>query len=292
MKLLIIGSKKSRESKQLVKEAITRKHTVRLVPIKNLVFKKTGKDLKVYWKNNDISYYDVVLFRAINQHINEAGIAARYMQKMEKVPVDKVVADYIYDFHKLLMHECLSQKSIPQPKTFQVLDIKGLKTAIKELKLPLIVKYIKGLRGKQVYRFDSKKEIVNFFKNKKNYNFLIQEWLPQKKYYRIFVIGKRVIGAIERLSLKCKNRPILSLPKRSKETIVDKRVKGLAIKAARACKTEIAGVDIMYKNNKPLVLEVNRSPRFYRFQKVTKINVAKKIIKYLEKKCNKNVSKK
>ena len=61
-------------------------------------------------------------------------------------------------------------------------------------------------------------------------------------------------------------------------------MKNLALSASRACNIEIAGIDIMAKNKKCYVLEVNRAPRFIRFAHVTKFNPAKEIINYLHRK--------
>ena len=55
----------------------------------------------------------------------------------------------------------------------------------------------------------------------------------------------------------------------------------IAVKAAKAMGLHIAGVDLMRSNRGPLVLEVNASPGFG-IEKVTRRNVAEKIIDYTE----------
>jgi ribosomal protein S6--L-glutamate ligase len=54
-----------------------------------------------------------------------------------------------------------------------------------------------------------------------------------------------------------------------------------AIKAAKAMGLPICGVDMMRSSRGPLVLEVNSSPGFG-IEKVTDINVAEKIVDYIE----------
>ena len=54
----------------------------------------------------------------------------------------------------------------------------------------------------------------------------------------------------------------------------------LAVKAAKAVKTEIAGVDIIESDDGLQVLEVNSIPGFTALQKVTDINLAEEIISY------------
>ena len=56
-----------------------------------------------------------------------------------------------------------------------------------------------------------------------------------------------------------------------------------AIKAARAMGLGVAGVDMLQSENGPLVLEVNSSPGLEGIEAATKKNIAKEIIKYIER---------
>jgi ribosomal protein S6--L-glutamate ligase len=57
--------------------------------------------------------------------------------------------------------------------------------------------------------------------------------------------------------------------------------KKVALKAARAMGLHVCGVDLMRSERGPLVLEVNASPGFG-IEKVTGIDIASKIINYIE----------
>lgn len=238
MKLIIIGSRFSKESHLLKAEAIKQGHEAEIIPAKLFVF----------------NAFDAILFRAINKHIDLAKKIAQKAKKQNKIIIDEAVAEKDFDFNKLKMHKKLAKEKIPQPET-------------QSLKTPILLKPIAGMRGKGIFYFDNK-------------NYFIQEFMPEKYYYRVFVIGSKVIGAIKRLALKCNNRPNLPLVKRSKKAALTPALKELALKAVKACDFEIAGVDIMANK----VLEVNRSPRFTRFMQVTGINIAQEIIRYLDEK--------
>ncbi len=285
MKIIIIGSRKVIESKLLKGEAEKRNHHLKIVPLTRLIF-KGDKKLSILLPNKqELSSFDAILFRAINKHIIEAKIIAKYMRNNKRIIIDEILARGNYDYHKFLMHSKLWEAKIPQPKTFYPLNLKKVKYALKDLKTPIIIKHIKEMKGRSVFRFDTKKEALNFFIKNKKYHYLIQEWYPSKKYYRVLVLGNKAFGAIERLSLKCKKRPKILLEKRSKKTELTSLLKNLALRAAKATGIEFAGVDIMpNQKDKLSVLEVNRSPQFKRFMKVTGINVAEEIIKYIEKK--------
>ncbi len=56
-----------------------------------------------------------------------------------------------------------------------------------------------------------------------------------------------------------------------------------ALKAARAMGLGVAGVDMLQSSSGPLVLEVNSSPGLEGIEAATKKDIAKEIIKYLER---------
>ncbi|MFH1461182.1 MAG: hypothetical protein ABIF84_02060 [Patescibacteria group bacterium] len=286
MKLLIIGSPRSKES-QLLKEASEkRSHLVKIIPIAELIF-KGEKTLSIRARQGlDIKNFEAVLFRAINRHIIEAKIIAQYMKDKKRVVVDEVLANGNYECHKFFTHSRLWAKQIFQPTTFFIFNPVNLKEVVRKIKPPFIVKHIKGMRGRSNFRFNSQKELFDFFKKKERLGrYLIQEWYPAKYYYRTLVLGSKVLGAMKRLSLHCQDRPKIPLSQRSKKARLSDGLKKISLRTAKAMKIELAGLDIMPDSHGRLrVLEINRSPQFRRFSRVTGIEVAEEIIKYLEKK--------
>jgi ribosomal protein S6--L-glutamate ligase len=59
--------------------------------------------------------------------------------------------------------------------------------------------------------------------------------------------------------------------------------RALAVRAAKVMGLDLAGVDIIRSAHGPLVIEVNSSPGLEGIEGATGINVAEKIIQYLEK---------
>ena len=57
----------------------------------------------------------------------------------------------------------------------------------------------------------------------------------------------------------------------------------IAVAAAKAMGLKVAGVDLLRSDHGPLVLEINSSPGLEGIEKATQINIASKIIQYLEK---------
>ena len=286
MKILIIGSPKSKESQLLKQAAIKKNHSVKIIPLTKLIFSGRQSLLITTPAGLDIKNFEAVLFRAISQHIIEAKIVARYMKNNKKKVIDEILAQGNYEYHKFFMHSRLWTKQIPQPTTFFIFNQANLKEVVKKIKSPFIVKHIKEMHGRSNFRFDSQKKLFDFFKEKERLgHYLIQEWYPAKYYYRTLVLGNNVLGAIERLSLHCQNRPNIPLAQRTKKAILSPALKKISLETTMALGIELSGLDIMPdKKGKLQILEINRSPKFKRFTQVTGINVAEEIIRYIERK--------
>ena len=67
------------------------------------------------------------------------------------------------------------------------------------------------------------------------------------------------------------------------EVKITKQERTMAVKAAKALGLKVAGVDIVRSDRGPLVLEVNSSPGLEGVESISKKNVAKAIIDYVEK---------
>lgn len=291
MKILIIGISQSKESQMLKKEARARKHQVKIIGLADLIFSGKKNLLITTFSGQNIADFEAVLFRAINQHITEAKIIAQYMREHGRIVVDEILARGNYQYHKFFMHSRLWQYQIPQPLTFYPLNFRNFRKIAQKIKMSVVVKHIKEMHGRHNFRFDNKKQLLNFFKNKKHLGqYLIQEWYASSYYYRTLVIDNKVLGAMERVSLHCQNRPRLPLSQRSKKARLFPQLEKISLAAAKALAMEFAGLDIMPDQQGQLrVLEINRSPRFKRFTQITGINVAQKVIEYLEKKNKKAV---
>ena len=57
----------------------------------------------------------------------------------------------------------------------------------------------------------------------------------------------------------------------------------MAIKAVQILGLEVAGVDLLRSHRGPLIIEVNASPGLEGIERVTGINVAAQMIKWVEK---------
>jgi ribosomal protein S6--L-glutamate ligase len=124
-------------------------------------------------------------------------------------------------------------------------------------------------------------------------NILVQEFIEEAKGcdIRCFVIGDKVVAAMERKSAEGDFRSNLHKGGTAQSVKITPEERKTAINATRGLGLNIAGVDILRSNKGPLVMEVNSSPGLEVIEKVTGINVARKIIKFIEENAEKGARK-
>ena len=153
---------------------------------------------------------------------------------------------------------------------------------------PLIVKLLEGTQGQGVVLAETRKaaeSVINSFKTLKA-NLLVQEFIHEAggKDIRCFVIGGRVVAAIQREAAAGEFRANIRFGGTASVIKLMPDEKKLAIKAAKIFGLNIAGVDIIRSNKGTLLLEVNSSPGLESIETTTGKNIAGLIIASIEKK--------
>jgi ribosomal protein S6--L-glutamate ligase len=139
--------------------------------------------------------------------------------------------------------------------------------------------------GDGVIKVNNEKEAIFFLENnlKERKGVLVQQFIPCEKRIdiRVLIIGGKIAGAMQLEPRHDDFRTNIHQKGRARQLDLSKDIKKLAIKSAKACDLEIAGVDlIVEKNCHPLVIEVNYSPGFRGLEAVTGLDIAKQIIDY------------
>ncbi|MBT5338500.1 hypothetical protein HN858_02775 [Candidatus Falkowbacteria bacterium] len=283
MKLLIIGPK-SKENISIAQEAKKRHHHVVHTSLSKISLLVRGNKMEAYWRGKKLDGFGVCLFRGISPHFAKAKTLARFLKFSGTEVIDRELYNKAYEFDKMFMSFEFFQKGLPCIDTFHFSTYEELSRYMAKIPRPVVIKDIAGMQSRNIYSFKTKKGLEQFFQKRKNKvkQFLIQKRLNSNFYYRVVVVGNEVLGAMKRMSYFNLERKNIPLAKRSVFAELTKDLKILALKAAKATNTDIAGVDIIKDGDDLKLLEVNRSPKFKRFTKITKINVAEQIVKYLE----------
>lgn len=155
-----------------------------------------------------------------------------------------------------------------------------------------IIKLLASTQGLGVILVNSKRQglsIVEGF-HRVNQDVLIQEFIEDSKGsdYRAFVVDGKVVGAMRRQALPGEFRSNIHRGASSAAVRLSPEEESLAIKSASLLGLSVAGVDILRSSRGPLILEVNASPGLEGIETTTRLDIAGKIIEYIEK--NKNAS--
>jgi len=190
--------------------------------------------------------------------------------------------------------QVLQKNNIPTPRTIVVRSAQMLEDVVKEIgKYPLILKTSSGSLGVGVMIIESKRamqSIVEMLHGQRHISLVIQEYIKESsgKDIRAFVVGNKVIAAMERVARKRGEfRSNFSLGGKIQEIELTAEENKLALNAANACKLEMAGVDIIRTNSGPKILEVNSNPGIEGITEATDKDISGAIIKYCVKKYKK-----
>ncbi|MBU2476060.1 RimK family alpha-L-glutamate ligase [Candidatus Micrarchaeota archaeon] len=268
MKLAIISIEKQFETERIQEEALKRKHEVYFFSPENLQAEIFPKKI-----------FDVVLFRVLKGNpLQSRALALSFYSAGTKVIDEKLI--HMLGKNKFTNYYSFFKAGLNIPKTF-FLNEKTLFSLPFEQAEWIVVKELEGKRGEGVYKIQFS-ELHSFVSASKEKDFLVQEFIPFEKELRIMVIGGKALGAFEKQSVHWKKN--IAQEAKAVPFKLTKEISGIAVKAAKSTSIEIAGVDLALYKKKWFVLETNRSPQFRAFEESTGINVAEKIVEYLEKK--------
>ena len=189
---------------------------------------------------------------------------------------------------KLRSMQLLSRKGIGLPTTVFANDAKRAEEVIKMAGgAPVVIKLLEGTQGVGVVLAEtnnSAKSVIEAFSGAK-VNILIQEFIKEAggADVRCFVIGDRVVAAMLRQGAEGDFRSNLHRGGRARMTKISSQERAAAVDAAKGMGLNVCGVDMLRSNSGPVIMEVNSSPGLEGIEAATGLDVADKIIEFIEK---------
>ena len=151
---------------------------------------------------------------------------------------------------------------------------------------PYVIKLLEGTQGRGVVLTETMEAAISAIETMKKIdaNILIQEFISESKGedIRAIVVGDKVVASMKRKAKPGEFRSNVHLGGTVENYELNKQEEESAIKAAKVLGLSVAGVDLIQSNRGPLVLEVNSSPGLEGIEKASGVDVADKIIEYLE----------
>jgi len=288
MKIAVLSRDEKLYSTSRLMEAIEQKgHTgVVIDHLKcDIVMDEQGPS--VFYQGDRLDDIDAVIPR-IGASVSFYGTAVVRQFEMMKVfsAIDSLAITRSRD--KLRSLQILSRKGIGMPKTAFTNFSKQDNQVLKHIgDAPVVIKLLEGTQGLGVVLAETNKaakSVMEAFDSLKT-RVILQEFIEEAggSDIRAFVVDGKIVGAMKREGKEGEFRS--NLHRGGKATVIklSRAEKSTALNAAKAMGLAIAGVDMLQSKRGPMVLEVNSSPGLEGIEKSTGVDIAAKIIEYVER---------
>ncbi|MNJ85330.1 Ribosomal protein S6 modification protein [compost metagenome] len=193
----------------------------------------------------------------------------------------------VHSRDKLRCLQVLSKEGIGLPKTVFTNYSRNVEHVVESAGgAPVVLKLLEGTQGLGVVLAENQnaaQSVLEAFNGLKA-RVIVQEFIKEAKGadIRAFVVDGEVVGAMKRQGKEGEFRS--NLHRGGTATIMEltEEEKRTAIKAAEAVGLGVAGVDLLQSSRGPLVLEVNSSPGLEGIERATGVDIAGKIISFIE----------
>jgi ribosomal protein S6--L-glutamate ligase len=291
MKIGILSRNRNLYStRRLVEAAQKNGHEVRVIDVLKCYMNITANEPIVYYQLSaekvEALRFDAVIPR-IGASVTTYGCAVlRQFEVGNVYSINESIA-ITRSRDKLRAHQLLARKGIGQPVTSYAHSARATDKLIESVGgPPLILKLTASTHGTGVLLAETQKAaeaLINAFRGIGS-DFLVQEFIKEAggSDIRCIVVGGRVIAAMQRTASKGEYRSNLHRGGKAEKVKLSPEERSLAVRAAKVMGLDFAGVDIIRSSKGPVVLEVNSSPGLEGIEKATGIDIAGKIIEFVE----------
>jgi ribosomal protein S6--L-glutamate ligase len=188
---------------------------------------------------------------------------------------------------KLRSLQILSRKGIRMPRTaFTNFSKQDNKILSHIGDAPVVIKLLEGTQGLGVVLAETNKaakSVVEAFDSLKT-RVILQEFIQEAggSDIRAFIVNGEIVGAMKRQGKEGEFRSNIHRGGSADVIKLSRAEKSTALNAAKAMGLAIAGVDMLQSKRGPLVLELISSPGLEGIEKSTGVDIACKIIEYVE----------
>jgi ribosomal protein S6--L-glutamate ligase len=273
--------------KRLKEAAAARGHELNIINTLQCYMNIASRRPEIYYNSEKLPVYDAVIPR-IGASITFYGLAVlRQFEMMGVYPLNESVA-IGRSRDKLRSMQILAREGIGLPVTTFAHDPKQTEEVVRLAGgAPLVVKLLEGTQGIGVVLADtnrSAKSVIEAFRGA-NVNILVQEFIKEAggSDIRVLVIGGKVVAAMKRTGAEGEFRSNLHRGGSAQTVKISPEERSTAVRAARALGLNVCGVDMLRANHGAVIMEVNSSPGLEGVEKATGIDIAGRVIEFLEK---------
>lgn len=274
-------------TRRLAEAAKQRKHTVEVIdPLKcEIIIEK--KNPAILYKGKPLEGIDAIIPR-IGASVTFYGTAVVRQFEMMKIFSTVESQALVRSRDKLRSLQVLSRAGLGMPKTVFANYTKDVSEMIKYVGgAPLVIKLLEGTQGLGVVLAETNnaaESVLEAF-NGLHARVIVQEYIKESKGadIRAFVVDGNVVGAMKRQGKEGEFRSNLHRGGTANIIQLTDEEENAALKAAKSLGLGICGVDLLQSARGPLILEVNSSPGLEGIEAATKKDIAKTIIRFIER---------
>ena len=286
MKLAILSrNTKLYSTRRLVEAARVRGHTVRVLDPLRCYMRISSEGFSMRYKGKPIVGYDAVIPRFAVSVTRYGNAVLRQFELMGTFAPNPSAA-FARARDKLLCQQLLAAEGLGLPVTVFGDNPDDTDDLLAMLgPPPHVIKLNEGSQGAGVMLTEkpsASRGVVEALRGLYA-SFVMQEFIAEAQGadLRCFVVGDRVIGAMQRQAPPGDFRSNLHRGGTASPVETTPEERAAAVHAAQVIGLGIAGVDLIRSARGPLVLEVNASPGLEGIEEATSDDIAGGIIEYL-----------
>lgn len=271
---------------RLAEIAKARGHQVRIIdPLRSYMSIRSQLP-EIHYRGEDLGEFDAVIPR-IGASVTFYGTAVLRQFEMKGVFAANSAIAISRSRDKLRAIQLLSRKGVGLPTTGFAHSPDQIDDLIEMVGgAPLVIKLLEGTQGVGVVLAETHKaarSVIEAFLNLKAH-FVVQEYIKESQGsdIRCFVVDGKVVAAMKRTAHNADFRSNLHRGGKAEIAHPTTEEKQMVIRATKIMGLNIAGVDLLRSDRGPLIMEVNSSPGLAGIETITKVDIASKIIRFVE----------
>lgn len=293
MNIFILSRNKNLYSTSRLVEAGNKMgHNIRVVDYMRCYMNITSRKPTIYYGGESLGKVDAVIPRigASNTFYGTAVVKQFEMMDCYCVNTSDAIAN---SRDKLRSLQILAEAGINMPITGFASHTKDIEGVIESVdSIPLIMKLLQGTQGQGIVLAETRKaaeSVMSAFRQL-DADIMVQEFIKESggTDIRAFVVGEEVVASMKRTAPEGEFRSNVHRGGTMENIVLTSEEVEMAVNASRILGLCIAGVDLMRSDRGPLILEVNSSPGLQGIETCSSIDVAGKIITFIQKKIEKS----
>ncbi len=283
---LLTRNPKLYSHRRIIEAAQARGHEIVPIDYLRCYMNITSRKPELRYMGEKLEGFDAVIPRIAASHTFYGSAVLRQFEMMGVYPLNESVA-IGRSRDKLRSLQLLARDGVGLPVTAFANDSSHTDDVIAIAGgTPVIIKLLEGTQGIGVVLGETQKSarsVIEAFHGA-DIAILVQEFIKEAegRDIRAFVVGSKVVAAMERSGAAGDFRSNLHRGGSAREVAISAAERRTALKAARSMGLNVAGVDLLRSKRGPVVMEVNSSPGLEGIEKATSVNVAAAIIDFLE----------